>query len=123
MNVHGVVGPSLPVPLSAPVHASSGAGVPGPAADSAALAGSPADSGRDAHLPGAHHLAGPPAAKHPEPPKPEPLPPLKGLTLAEIRAMLGVSLPLGGSGARTATAASPAAAPVPSLQSALSKYA
>ncbi|HEY6795758.1 MAG TPA: hypothetical protein VI248_13850 [Kineosporiaceae bacterium] len=90
MSVNGVGGAaSLPVPLPVPVPLPHAAGAAGdPSADPAT------DGGAVVRLPGARHRSAPKeAAAAPataEAPKPEPLPPLKGLTLAEIRAMLGL---------------------------------
>ena len=62
-----------------------------------------------------------PAAEHAkEPPKPAPLPPLKGLTVAEIRAMLGVAGPPKDA---SGTAVQPTTSTVASVQTAMSRYA
>ena len=115
---------SLPVPLSlppllpagaGPTGTSGAAGTPHPAATAPGTpptgsgpspaaaggvvgsgAGSPPGELGDLRLPGQHPEKGSAtsAAKQKEPPKPAPLPPLKGLTVAEIRAMLGVANPV-----------------------------
>jgi hypothetical protein len=61
------------------------------------------------------------SAHHQQPPKPAPLPPLKGLTVAEIRAMLGVAmLP---SSTESAGQAAPASVQAASVQAAADRYA
>jgi len=143
MNVSGVGGAaSLPVPLSTGAHApvpgtgtagTTAAGSTGPAAapGTAAPPGPvPADPGTagaggtngalpapgDLRLPGQHPAVKESVAHHKEVPKPAPLPPLKGLTVAEIRAMLGVAmLPAASEEARQAASGT--------VQSAVNRYA
>jgi hypothetical protein len=114
MNVNGVGGSaSLPVPLSAPVPASSIAGGGG-----APPSGAAPDRADDVHRRGADGPAeSRPGDTHRETTKPEPLPPLKGLTLGDIRAIFGIGTLASNAAADQHHASEPV------LQSALSKYA
>jgi hypothetical protein len=83
MSVSGVGGPASLSGL-VPLQASSPAV---PATGSTTSTGS-----SELRLPGKHATSAPTATtKHEEIPKPKALPPLRGLTVAEIRAMLGVA--------------------------------
>jgi hypothetical protein len=114
MSVSSVGGAaSLPVPLPAPVPP-----LPAPAGASAEAVPPSGPAGRapgDVHVPGRPDPAAREAevAKE-EPPKPEPLPPLRGLTVAEFRVMLGIGIP---------SEAPDDAVPHVSLRAAMDRYA
>lgn len=99
MNVNGLGGAaSLPVTLpSSSSHQPAAAAPPGTAgATGSGGTSGPGGPGRptgDLRLPGQQRAPQNEAASKPEKeiPKPAPLPPLRGLTVAEIRAMLGVA--------------------------------
>jgi hypothetical protein len=136
MNVSGTAGvpASLPMPASTPAsthEATSGvatgrAAAPGSIEASGSTATGPATNAPvgELHIPGSK-----PAAKHTtevkahaEAPKPEALPPLKALTVDEIRAMLGVpALPRLSDGSTPASA--PTSGTTPAVQAALQRYA
>jgi hypothetical protein len=100
MNVNGMGGAaSLPMTLPSSSSHQAATGAIADTAGTTGTAGSPGTIGAagqptgDLRLPGQHPAtpkeAAAKAAK--EIPKPAPLPPLRGLTVAEIRAMLGVA--------------------------------
>jgi hypothetical protein len=108
---------------SGPPGSDTSAGSAGTAASAgtAILPGSAGSVPGELRLPGQHPDKNVPATPRKEVPKPPPLPPLKGLTVAEIRAMLGAAILPGAGDAARQTAAS--AQQSASLQAAVSRYA
>jgi len=103
---------------AAPTDATPSTAGPTPAGAGPAATG-PSGSGADGSPDGTGT-----SATHRHRPVHKPLPPLRGLTVAEIRAMLGVTLPSGGTDAAAAPEGQAATGVAPSVvQAAVERYA